>query len=97
VDLEVESPQAGLLVLMDNNYPGWMARVEAEQRPIQAICPACRAVAIPAGKHKVAFSYEPLGFRWGLRISVIALLLVSTTLGSCLIARLMQATHVSQG
>jgi Bacterial membrane protein YfhO len=98
VDLEVESPQAGLLVLMDNDYPGWMARVDAEQRPIQAIYPACRAVAIPAGKHKVAFSYEPLGFRWGLRISVIALLLVSTTLGTCLIARSVQAAKpVSQG
>jgi hypothetical protein len=71
VDLEVESPQAGLLVLMDNNYPGWVARVNAETRPIRAIYPACRAVAVPAGRHRVTFSYEPTGFR---RVSSSALL-----------------------
>ena len=91
VDLEVESPQAGLLVLMDNNYPGWVARVNAETRPIQAIYPACRAVAVPAGRHRVTFSYEPPGFRRGLIISAAALLLVLTLLGMCVIAQTKQA------
>jgi len=91
VDLEVASSQAGLLVLMDNNYPGWVARVDAETRPIQAMHPASRAVAIPAGKHQVTFSYEPPGFRRGLVISAAALLLVLTLLGMCVIAQIKQA------
>jgi len=91
VDLEVESPETALLVLIDNNFPGWVARVNAETRPIQAVYPACRAVAVPAGRHRVTFSYEPPGFRRGLIISAAALLLVLTALGICVIAQTRQA------
>jgi hypothetical protein len=91
VDLEVESSQAGLLVLMDNHYPGWVARADGETRPIQEIYPASRAVAVPAGKHKVGFRYEPLAFRRGLLISATALFLVLTMLGIGIVAQSKQA------
>lgn len=84
VDLEVETLQGGLLVLMDNNYPGWVARVDAGTLPVEAICPVSRGVAVPPGKHRVTFSYEPNSFRLGLFTSVATLLLVVTTLGACL-------------
>ena len=87
VDIEVENSQEGLLVLMDNNYPGWVARVDAETRPIQEIYPASRAVAVPAGKHRVDFRYEPPAFRRGLQISTAALFLVLTVLGIGIIAQ----------
>jgi hypothetical protein len=96
VDLEVESQHAGLLVLMDNNYPGWVARVDGETRPIQEIYPSCRAVAVPTGRHRVAFSYEPRGFRRGLLISTAALFLVLTVLGMRIFIPPMQANLVSQ-
>jgi membrane protein YfhO len=96
VDVEVESSQAGLLVLVDNNYPGWVARVDGETRPIQEIYPASRAVAVPTGKHKVAFSCEPPGFRRGLLISTAALFLVLTVLGRCMFTQSIQAKLVSQ-
>ena len=91
VELEVESPQAGLLVLMDNHYPGWVARVDAETRPIQEIYPASRAVAVLAGKHRVDFRYEPPAFRRGLLISTAALFLVLTMLGIHIVAQSKQA------
>jgi len=97
VDVEVESLQAGLLVLIDNNYPGWVARVDAETRPMLDIYPACRTVAVPAGKHRVGFSYEPPGFRRGLLISTTALFLVLTILGRRIFTRSIQAKLVSQG
>jgi hypothetical protein len=53
VDVEVESSKGGLMV-MDNNYPGWAAQVNGETRPIRDIYPACRAVAVPPGKHRFA-------------------------------------------
>ena len=90
VELEVESSQAGLLVLMDNHYPGWVARVDAETRPIQEIYPASRAVAILAGKHRVDFRYEPPAFRRGLLISTSALFLV-LMLGIRIVAQSKQA------
>jgi uncharacterized membrane protein YfhO len=73
---------------MDNNYPGWVARVDAESRPIEAIYPASRAVAVPAGKHQVVLSYEPSSFSRGLITSGVTLFLVATTLGTCLLTRL---------
>jgi uncharacterized membrane protein YfhO len=94
VDLEVESSQAGLLVLTDNHYPGWVAQVDAVTRPIQEIYPALRAVAVPAGKHKVDFRYEPRVFRRGLLISVAALFLVLTMLGIGIIAQSKQAKRL---
>ena len=96
VDVDVESSQAGLLVLMDNNYPGWIARVDTEPRPIQEIYPACRAVAVPAGRHRVAFSYEPPGFRRGLVISTVAVLLVLTILGMRIFTQSIQSKFISQ-
>jgi hypothetical protein len=91
VDLEVESSRAGLLVLMDSHYPGWVARVDAEILPIQEIYPASRAVAVPAGKHKVDFRYEPRAFRRGLLISAVTLFLVLTMLGLGIVAQSKQA------
>jgi hypothetical protein len=96
VDVDVESSQAGLLVLMDNNYPGWIARVDTEPRPIQEIYPACRAVAVPPGRHRVAFSYEPPGFRRGLVISTVAVLLVLTILGMRIFTQSIQSKFISQ-
>lgn len=34
-----------------------------------------RALNVPAGKHKVIFSYEPAVFYWSLRISLLSLFL----------------------
>jgi len=82
VDLETVSGQQGVLVLMDSNYPGWVARVDSKTCPIQSIQPAGRAVEISAGKHQITFSYEPSGFRRGLVTSTVALLLILATLGT---------------
>jgi hypothetical protein len=95
--LEVQSLQGGLLVLMDNNYPGWVVRVDAEPRPIQVIHPASRAVTIPPGKHQVRFSYEAPSFRRALVASTAALLLVVATLAMCSFTWFRRAKPVSQG
>jgi uncharacterized membrane protein YfhO len=76
---------------MDSHYPGWVARVDAEILPIQEIYPASRAVAVPAGKHKVDFRYEPRAFRRGLLISAVTLFLVLTMLGLGIVAQSKQA------
>ena len=87
VNLEVEAVQGGLLVLMDNSYPGWVARVDAEVRPIESMHPVYRAVAVSAGKHQVTFSYEPPSFRLGLIVSASGILLVLATLAVTFVRR----------
>lgn len=49
-----------LLLLTDNFYPGWKARVNGKENKIYRANYTFRAVAIPAGKSTVEFTYESL-------------------------------------
>lgn len=53
----------GYLYLADPAYPGW--RVEVDGRPDRwfAANVCCRAVALKAGRHRVVFTFRPLGFK----------------------------------
>ncbi|RMF28730.1 MAG: hypothetical protein D6759_15230, partial [Chloroflexi bacterium] len=64
------------LVLMDTFYPGWQATVDGRPVPILRANYAFRALALEAGEHQVVFRYTPASFRWGLRISGLALLVL---------------------
>ncbi|WP_414473865.1 YfhO family protein [Microvirga sp. M2] len=60
VTLEVESQEHGVLVLHDIYYPGWEARVDGERRPVLRANLLFRGVEVPAGTHRVEFSFRPL-------------------------------------
>ncbi len=60
VIIEVEAPNAGVLVLHDTYYPGWVAEVDGERVPILRAEVLFRGVEVPAGKHTVAFRFQPL-------------------------------------
>ena len=49
-----------LLVLTDVHYPGWKATVDGEPAQIERVDYLLRGVRVPAGSHRVEFSYEPL-------------------------------------
>lgn len=72
VEVEVQSNQPALLVLTDNYYPDWVARVDGAPAPIVRAYHTFRAVAIPAGSHTVTFTFEPASLRVGLFISLLA-------------------------
>jgi hypothetical protein len=60
----------GWLILSDTFYPGWKAHLDGRETPILRADANLRAVALPAGRHKVVFSYEPASVRWGIVLSV---------------------------
>ena len=52
-------------------YPGWTATVNGHPVAILPADLAFRAVPLPEpGKHQVVFTYHPVGFDWGLMISL---------------------------
>ncbi len=60
VEVEVEARRAGVLVLGDAYYPGWVAELDGVRAPILRADVLFRAVEVPPGKHRVVFSYRPL-------------------------------------
>jgi hypothetical protein len=73
---ELTTNSAGLLVVTDLFYPGWLAEEEGRRLEILRADGLFRAVALPAGSHRVTFRYRPLSFRIGAGISIVTLLTV---------------------
>ncbi|HEX2324119.1 MAG TPA: YfhO family protein, partial [Chloroflexota bacterium] len=74
VEVETESDREGLLVLLDANAPGWTATVTGAPATILTANVAFRAVAIPAGRHLVTFSYAPPAWGAALGLTLVAAL-----------------------
>lgn len=73
IKLSVSTEKPGLLFLADNYYPGWKALVDDRETKIYRADYTFRAIAIPAGNHKVEFVYDPQSFRWGIYGSLLGL------------------------
>ena len=69
-----EAKRRSLLVLTDVQYPGWKAKVDGKDVPIERVDYLLRGVVVPAGAHEVEFFYEPASWRIGWIVSGLALL-----------------------
>jgi hypothetical protein len=80
VEIMVHNPAEGYLFLSDPFYPGWQAAIDGEPATILRADYAFRAVAVPAGTHRVTMTYRPGSWYAGLGLSgltVLALLLMA--------------------
>jgi hypothetical protein len=76
VEIDTDAPGARLLVLTDTDYPGWRAFVDGREVAVRRANFAFRAVAVPAGTHRVVFVYAPDSVRRGAQLSGLALVIV---------------------
>lgn len=60
VEIEVTTPTPGFVVLNDIWHPWWKAEVDGVETEILRANVLFRAVQVPAGTHKVRFSFQPL-------------------------------------
>ena len=74
LEIEVESPVAGYLVLSDPYYPGWQAEVDGEPVEILRANYAFRAVPVPSGTHRVTMAFRPGTWRAGLIVTLATVL-----------------------
>jgi hypothetical protein len=74
VEIETTTATPAFLVLSDVNYPGWQATIEGQPTPIFPTNYVQRGVPVPAGTHRVRFTFQPFSFRLGAGISMLSLL-----------------------
>jgi hypothetical protein len=80
VRLDVDASAPGLLVLVDAWDPGWRARVDDVPTPVLRANAAFRAVAVPAGRHRVETVYRPPSIVLGLAVSLASALALGSWL-----------------
>jgi hypothetical protein len=73
VEMEIDAPSAGHLVLMDSFYPGWHARIDNKEVPIYPANYVGRAVPVRDGRQRVQMWFEPQSVRLGVFVSLLTL------------------------
>lgn len=73
---EANNPRERLAVFSDIYYPGWQCTIDGKSADIVRADYVLRAVAIPAGKHTIAFTFDPQSLHTTEAIANGALLLL---------------------
>ena len=60
VEIEVDSPKAGFVILNDVWHPWWFGSVDGKPAEILRANVLFRAIQVPAGKHVVRFEFRPI-------------------------------------
>jgi hypothetical protein len=66
----------GFLFTSEIYYPGWKAYVDGKESKMYKANYIFRAVYLTPGSHTIVFKYEPLSFKIGLCVSLLALLFI---------------------
>lgn len=72
LEFRVRCPRPAVLVVSENHHRGWVCRVGGREVPVRRADHSLMAVALPAGEHVVAFSFEPSSVRVGLAAAAAA-------------------------
>jgi uncharacterized membrane protein YfhO len=76
VTLAVQAQTDGYVLLADTWFPGWVARVDSVESPIQRGDYIFRAVRVSAGTHQIEMEYRPLSLYLGVAIGLGALIVL---------------------
>lgn len=70
---DVNYPQPALLCLAQSAYGGWGAIIDGQPAPLSPMSGTFLATVVPAGRHEVAFAFDPEGLALGKMISLATL------------------------
>ena len=74
VVVEASARRPSELVLTDLHYPGWKVTLDGRDAPLHRVNYLLRGTTLPPGRHTVEFRYEPLSWRLGWIVSLLALI-----------------------
>jgi len=76
LEITVDSPARGFLVVRDIDYPGWHASRNGAEVPIYRANYIQRGVVVEPGANHIRFEYTPNSFRLGAAVSLATLLVM---------------------
>lgn len=94
IDIKTQTSNNSFLVLSDNYYPGWKAKIDGNNTNIYRTNYTFRGIVVPKGEHKIEFSYEPNSLKVGIMISLFFIFL--TIISFCLPFLLRFKAHKSE-
>jgi hypothetical protein len=74
VDVSVQTPTEGVLVLPDPYYPQWHVTVDGKPTKLLEVDHAFRGVKVPAGAHQVRFTYQDRAMQVGALLTLLTCL-----------------------
>jgi hypothetical protein len=74
VEIDVKLERPGIVVLADVFYPGWRLTVNDKPASILRTNRMMRGAALPAGRHRLIYRFQPLSFHMGLGLGVLGVL-----------------------
>lgn len=74
--VRVKTARGGLLVLTQNDAPGWRVKVDGNEAAGERVLGTFRAVRVPPGAHEVVWRYAPASFRFGAAMTAATLFLM---------------------
>lgn len=66
----------GILVMSEVYYPGWRAWVDGREVSVLRADYLFRAIELPAGAHRVGFTYDPVSFKIGVGLFVATVVML---------------------
>jgi uncharacterized membrane protein YfhO len=73
VTIDAQTPVPAIVRLADLWYPDWVATVDGQPAAILKADYLLRAVAVPAGRHRIEFRFESKAVRNGMMLSALGL------------------------
>ena len=77
--MTVDLPRDALVELDEQADKGWSVTVDGHEAPLVTVDGLYAGARVPAGHHEVRFSYTPRGFRLGLVLAALGVLILVAT------------------
>ena len=80
IKLRTHTTGQSVLVVSENDYPGWRAYIDGQSVPIVRVNYNLRGVVVPQGEHEIDFLYRPWSVMIGGLVSVLCAICFSLSL-----------------
>ena len=76
VEVAATTSAPAYLVLTDSYHPDWQVTVNGKPAPLLRANQMFRAVALPPGRHRIAFRYQSVSLQWGAAVTLMTALAI---------------------